>query len=231
MNSEIRAYFLDAGLPLSDDDWDFFEALRARVIAANEHMNLTRLTEPEDFYRKHVLDSALPLLRVPVLGDIPEDGMLAADVGSGAGFPGLVFARLYPGWSLALIERTGKKAGFLEDTIEALGVENAHVVPFDAAEAANRAAVLRGGCHLVLARAVGRLAKVTKAAALLLAQGGLLVHYKGGTIDPEELEEGRKAAKKLRLKQHPPVRYELPPDAARSAVLVQRPVLKRRQRN
>jgi len=228
VNDAIRATLESAGLPLSDADRDFFEALRARVVAANERMNLTRLTGPEEFYEKHVLDSALPLLRVPALQDVPEDGLLVADLGAGAGFPGFVIARLFPGWSVALIERTQKKAEFLEDTIQELGIDNAHVVPFDAKEAAARADVLHHGCHLVFARAVGRIAKVTEAAAPLLARGGLVVHYKGGEVDEDELAEGHAAAKRLRLELYEPVRYELPSGAGRSAVLVYRPASRKR---
>lgn len=214
VDDEIQKMFAAAGLALEDEDWAFFERLRAAVVAANRRMNLTRLVEPRDFYLKHVLDSALPFVVVPELAKLKRR-QLVADLGSGAGFPGLVLARLRPRWDVALVERTQKKAGFLEDTIEALGIGNAYVVPFDASEAQ----VLVGGCDLVVARAVGRIAPVTRTAEPLLGPRGILVHYKGGRPDPEEISEGKQMAGRLGLKQLDRIGYDLPPDARRSAVL------------
>lgn len=202
-----------------DKHLDFFESLRQAIVRANRRMNLTRITEPDEFMRKHVLDSWLPFRVVPALRDLDEKGLLVADVGSGAGFPGLVVARLRPHWEVALIERTQKKAGFLEAMRDDLGLGNVYVVPLDAREAAGRVPALRRGCDLVLARAVGRLAPVTRAAAPLVRPGGLLVHYKGGRLEPGELTEGRTAAAAARLIQGDPVVYDLPPDARRSVIL------------
>jgi len=198
---------------------DFFESLRQAIVRANRHMNLTRITEPEEFMRKHVVDSWLPFNVVPALRGLDEKGLMVADLGSGAGFPGLVVARLRPAWEVALIERTQKKAGFLEAIREDLALPNVYVVPLDAREAAGRVPALRRGCDLVLARAVGRLAPVTRAAAPLVRPGGLLVHYKGGTLETGELSEGRMAAAALRMIQGDPVVYDLPPDARRSVIL------------
>jgi 16S rRNA (guanine527-N7)-methyltransferase len=217
LDDATRELFAQAGATLDDADRDFFERVRLALVDANARMNLTRLVEPADYYRKHVLDSALPFHAVRALRDLGARGM-AADLGSGAGFPGLVFARLRPEWDVALIERTQKKAGFLEDLVETLGLERVYVVPLDAHEVPRRVGVLRRGCDVVLARAVGRLGPVTEAAAPLLRPGGVLVHYKGGDVDQAELEEGRAAAKRFGLEQEAPVAYDLPPDARRSVV-------------
>jgi len=215
----MRALFASAGVALAPEDWAFFERLRLTVIAANATMNLTRLTSEPDFYGKHVLDSALPFFAVPALREV-GDGALAADVGAGAGFPGLVLARLRPTWDVGLIERTQKKAEFLEQAIASLGVENAFVVPMDAKEAAVQAPLLSRKCDVVVARAVGRIAAVTRAAGRLLRRGGMLVHYKGGDPPEAELSEGAGTAEELDMRQEAPVRYDLPPDARRSVVIV-----------
>jgi 16S rRNA (guanine527-N7)-methyltransferase len=209
----VREIFLRAGVALTDDDWAFFERLQAVVARGNERMNLTRLVEPADFLRKHVLDSLLPFALVPELRALPGR-LAAADVGSGAGFPALPLSRLRPGWTITLLERTRKKAAFLAEAIEELGLPNARVLAADAREAT----ALRGACALVTARAVGRIADVTRAAAGLLAPGGILVHYKGA-LGGEEREEGARAAAKLGLEQREPFAYELPPDAQRTVVL------------
>jgi 16S rRNA (guanine527-N7)-methyltransferase len=184
-------------------------------------MNLTRITGRAEFDRKHVLDSILPFLAVDELRSLPGS-LTAADLGSGAGFPGFILARFHPGWRLVLIERTQKKARFLEETARRLGLDNVSVAAVDAREARAHEPALKEGCELVVARAVGRVEAVSKAAAPLLRMDGLLVHYKGGSPDAGELEEGRLAAGKLGLGQADPVTYELPPDAERSVVLSRR---------
>ncbi len=206
----MREVFAAAGLTPSDADWEFYERLRQCVVRGNERMNLTRLVEPADFLLKHVLDSLLPFAILPALRDLP-DGLVAADVGSGAGFPGLPLARLRPGWTITMLERTRKKAAFLEETVRELGIPNARVLAADAREAKP----LFGRCDVVTARAVGEIADVARAALPLLAPGGVLVHYKGN-VGGKELEEG---ARVRGVAQEGPFPYGLPPDAKRAVVL------------
>ena len=218
MEAESRALFSRVGFEPTGTDESFLDRLYEAVLEGNRTMNLTRITGRAEFDRKHVLDSLLPFLAVPELRTLP--GILtAADLGSGAGFPGLVLARFHPGWRLVLIERTQKKARFLEETARRLDLENVSVAAVDAREARTKHPALESGCELVVARAVGRVEAVSKAAAPLLGMGGRLVHYKGGSPDPEELRQGRLAAPKLGLEQAEPVPYQLPPDAERSVVI------------
>jgi 16S rRNA (guanine527-N7)-methyltransferase len=198
------------GLGLTDSDRDFYERLRNCVVRGNERMNLTRIVEPAEFLLKHVLDSLLPFAVVPALRELP-DRLVAADVGSGAGFPGLPLARFRPRWAITLLERTRKKAAFLAETVEELGIANVRVLAADAREAAP----LLGRCDLVTARAVGEIADVARAALRLLAPLGILVHYKGD-VKGKELEEG---ARVKGVVQEGPFAYELPPDAKRAVVL------------
>jgi 16S rRNA (guanine527-N7)-methyltransferase len=206
----MREAFARFGITPSDADWDFYERLRQLVLRGNERMNLTRLVEPEDFLLKHVLDSLLPFAVVPALRDLPER-LVAADLGSGAGFPGLPLARFRPGWTITLLERTRKKAAFLTETVSELALRNVRVLAVDGREAEP----LRSGCGIVTARAVGEIADVVRAAVPLLAPGGILVHYKGN-VTGKELEEGARAAGVV---QEGPFPYELPPDAKRAIVL------------
>jgi 16S rRNA (guanine527-N7)-methyltransferase len=207
---DVAPLFQRFGIALPDADRDFYERLRQCVVSGNERMNLTRIVEPQEFLLKHVLDSLLPFAVVPALRDLP-DRLVVADVGSGAGFPGLPLARFRPGWSITLLERTRKKASFLAETVEELGLGNVRVLATDAREARP----LLGRCDLVTARAVGEIAEVARAALGLLAPRGILVHYKGD-VKGKELEEG--AAVKG-VTQEGPFPYELPPDAKRAVVL------------
>jgi len=229
VDSETRAILASAGYEPSPEEEAFFERLRQRLVVANKAFNLTRLVEPRDFWVKHVLDSLLPFYAVPGLGGL-DDKSLVADFGSGAGFPGFVLAYRFPHWDVALIERTQKKCDFLEETVEKLGITNVFVVPLDAREAVHKVDALDRGCDLVVARAVGRLAKVTRQAEPLLRPGGLLLHYKGGTLDADEIAEGKRAAREMVARQYEPSYYELPPDQRRAGVLVEsKPHAKKRK--
>ncbi len=214
----MKRTFAEEGVEMVDEDWAFFERLRLYVIGGNANMNLTRLTVQADFYIKHVLDSLLPFQAVPSLRE-GEPDQLVADLGSGAGFPGFAVAYFNPSWDVALIERTRKKAAFLEETAAALGLDNIFVLPMDAAECASQVSLVDHKCDLVLARAVGRIGPVARAAVDLLKPDGRIAHYKGGSPSLDELDEGARVARTLGMMQMEPVFYELPPDAGRSIIL------------
>ena len=87
----------------------------------NQRFNLTGITDPVDMVRKHLLDSLSlqPWLR----------GTRIADVGTGAGFPGLPLAVINPEREFALIEATGKKARFVRHAADAMALTNVDVIP------------------------------------------------------------------------------------------------------
>jgi 16S rRNA (guanine527-N7)-methyltransferase len=131
-----------------------------------ERMNLTAIRDRDQQVTKHVLDSlsVLPHVR----------GVRVADVGSGAGFPGIPLAIVMPETHFALIESTGKKCRFLEHVRDALGLVNVEVVQ-SRAEACEPAVRY----DTVLARAVGPVADLVRNAGALVAGGGRLLAMKG----------------------------------------------------
>ena len=131
-----------------------------------ERMNLTAIRDREQQITKHVLDSlsVLPYLH----------GGRVADVGSGAGFPGIPLAIAAPEVHFALIESTGKKCRFLEHVRDALGLVNVEVV-----QARAEAWKPEVRYDTVLARAVGPLADLVRFAGLLVAGDGRLLAMKG----------------------------------------------------
>jgi 16S rRNA (guanine527-N7)-methyltransferase len=119
-----------------------------------------------------------------------------ADIGAGAGFPGLPLAIALPGTRVDLIEAARRKSGLIERLIAAAGLANARAVP----ERAETWAA-SNGCHAysaVTARAVGPLAEVVEYASPLLADGGLLVAWKGSR-NPAEETAGDAAARRAGL--------------------------------
>lgn len=152
---------------------DLDDAQAARLIAHldlvdewSERMNLTAIRERPQQVTKHVLDSlsVAPWLR----------GRRVADVGSGAGFPGIPLAIALPEMQFALVESTGKKCRFLEHVRDTLGLANVEVVQ-------SRAEAYKPEARFdtVLARAVGPLADLVRNAGALVAGGGRLLAMKG----------------------------------------------------
>jgi 16S rRNA (guanine527-N7)-methyltransferase len=138
----------------------------------NAQFNLTAIRDRPGMLRKHVLDS---LTLAPHLR-----GARVADVGTGAGFPGLVLAIVDPRRRFTLIEATGKKARFVSQTAERIGCSNVQVVH-------SRAEGYRP-CELfdtVVARALSSLADFVAYAGHLCAPGGRLLAMKGKRPEDE----------------------------------------------
>jgi 16S rRNA (guanine527-N7)-methyltransferase len=133
-----------------------------------------------------------------------------ADVGAGAGFPGLALAIALPRARVDLIESTGRKAALIDRLAQAAKIENARAVTARAEEWAATPAALGGGSEAydaVTARAVGTLAVLAEYAAPLLRIHGALVAWKGAR-DAEEEGSARRAAAELGLQPGPVLRVE-----------------------
>ena len=125
----------------------------------------------------HVADS-LSALEVPEV----HAARRIADLGAGAGLPGLVLAIALPEAEVALVESVGKKCAWMERTVEALGLGNTRVVCARVEE------VREAAFDVVTARALGPLAVICEYAAPLLREGGVVVAWKGAVDDAEEAD-------------------------------------------
>lgn len=107
-----------AKINLPDLDIDKLSLYAQKLKEWNERMNLTSIVEEDDVFLKHFYDSLLPC----ALTDFNNKSI--ADIGSGAGFPGMVMALAYPSAKVTLIDATKKKFLFLEEIKESLGLDN-----------------------------------------------------------------------------------------------------------
>ena len=142
--------------------------------------------EMPKLWSRHILNSA-------VVADLVEDGQVVADVGSGAGFPGIPMAILRPKVKFVLIEPMERRANWLADVVvPTLGLENVKVLRGRAEEAPLR------NYDVTTARAVSALPKLLRMLVPLTAPGGQVLAIKGSKAQ-DEIEESRSLAKKLKL--------------------------------
>lgn len=166
------------------------------LLATNEQMNLTAITEPAEVWSKHALDS---LTLVPQLSSL-KPGARVVDVGSGGGLPAIPLAIARPDLSFTLVESTQKKAAFLRAVAASLGLRKVEVRSERAEQLAH--GPQRERFDAVTARAVARLASLVEFTVPLVRVGGLALFIKGQRAD-EELKEaagtiGRAGAKHVK---------------------------------
>ncbi len=148
--------------------------------------------DPEEAWRVHIADSLAAL----ELDELRDAGRIA-DLGAGAGFPGLPLAVALPRARVDLVEATTRKCEYIGEAIAAAGVVNARVVCERSEEWASRPEPEGGreAYRAVISRAVGRLATLAELASPLLADGGCLVAWKGRRDEAEEAELDRLAGR------------------------------------
>ena len=150
----------------------------------NEKINLTAITDPEGIVIKHFLDCAMVLSQVK----LPE-GARVVDVGTGAGFPGMVLKILRPDIEITLMDGLNKRLVFLNEVAEALELEvkTVHL----RAEEAGKNPQYREKFDLVTARAVSRLNVLYEYCLPLVKVGGTFCAMKGPSAKEEVAQAGR----------------------------------------
>lgn len=163
------------------------------LLAANQAMNLTAITDAREAWTRHILDS---LSLLAATSDLPE-GARVIDVGTGGGLPGLPLAIVAPSLRVTLLEATSKKAEFLRAVIARLGLTNvdvaegrAEVLAHDRGErtGSGRVNARRESYDLVVARAVARLPVLLELCCGFAKVGGRMCFIKGRQAEAEREE-------------------------------------------
>jgi 16S rRNA (guanine527-N7)-methyltransferase len=156
----------------SVDQQNLFQRLYEFILDGNRQFNLTRITDPMEFWEKHLWDS-LRAVRNLELGP-----SRAIDIGTGAGFPGIPIAIAQPTWTVTLLDSTRKKVQFLEKLVETLPIPNA--LPLvERVEAIGQQPGHRESYDIAFVRAVAAASTCAEYALPLLKPGGLAVLYRG----------------------------------------------------
>jgi 16S rRNA (guanine527-N7)-methyltransferase len=172
-------------------------------LVAADQLAPTAVRAPARALDDHLADSLVAL-------ELPEmrGAGRVADLGAGAGFPGLPLAIALPQAEFALVESSGRKCAFIQRAVETCRVGNATVVNARAEAWPDGI----GGYDVVLARALGPLAVVAEYGAPLMREGGALVIWRGRR-DAEDEAAGARAAGELGLESRPPQRVNPYPGA------------------
>lgn len=178
----------EAGLIFSELQVQQFTRYYEMLVETNKVMNLTALTEPEDVAVKHMIDSLLAY-------ESSFKGKTLADVGTGAGFPGIPLKIYCPELKVTLIDSLGKRLKFLETVIDELQLQDVTCKHMRAEDAGHNKE-LRERFDLVTARAVARLSVLAEYCLPLVKKGGCFIALKGSKYT-EEIKEGEAAVQIL----------------------------------
>ncbi|MGP1413652.1 MAG: 16S rRNA (guanine(527)-N(7))-methyltransferase RsmG [Bacillales bacterium] len=159
------------------------------VIEKNKVMNLTSITDENEFIDKHFYDSVIPSLAI----DFNDKKVL--DIGSGAGFPGIPLAILYPNAHFTLIETLKKRTIFLEEVIKKLELNNVAILNKRAEDIKNDE---RESFDIVMSRAVSSLPILIEFSTPYIKKDGFLLSYKGIKYK-DELDLSKNALKVMHL--------------------------------
>lgn len=178
-------------LKLGIDNGDKVLSLLAKYIEEIELFNpaygLVKVKDRRELIVRHILDSLAPIHIIrDVLEKMETETRAVADIGSGAGLPGIPLSICLPGTEFTLVERMGRRAGFLRDAAAVLGLANVRVEETDMEELAQKPCAA-GSFDLIVFRAWKPLDRaVLKDLSKLLKSGGFLAAYKGRLKSVEE---------------------------------------------
>lgn len=187
-----------------------FEIYYNRLIEVNSYMNLTAITEREEVYIKHFLDS----LFITKAIDITKPFSLC-DVGSGAGFPSIPLAIVTNNAKVTIIDALNKRINFINDLAQKLNLDNVNAIH---ARAEDYAKEKREDFDYVTARAVARLNVLVELCLPLVKVGGLFIAMK--TQDEVELNEAKNAISILGGKIENIISFNLPNDYGKRSIII-----------
>lgn len=181
-------------IELSDSQIDKFVKFYNLLIEKNKVMNLTAIVEPEEVMVKHFLDSLL-ITDVDIL--LMQNARRIIDVGTGAGFPGIPLAIVYPEIQFTLLDSLNKRLKFIDEVCEICNIQNI-ITCHARAEDAGRDIEYREKFDVCVSRAVANLSVLLEYCTPFVKVGGKFISYKSGEVE-EEIEHAKNAMNKLNV--------------------------------
>lgn len=215
LNKTLKDGAEELGIYLDGEAIKRFDTFTNELLEWNKVMNLTSITEPKDVAVKHYVDSIAIFKYV----DFPK-GAAFADVGCGAGFPGIPMKIARQDLKLTCMDSLGKRVKFLSQLVDKLGFDTdcIHI----RAEDAGMKAPHREAYDFATARAVAQLRVLTEYCLPLVKVGGAFVAMKGGDAE-QEISQAKNAVKLLGGEIENVFEYNLPDtDIARTIVVIRK---------
>ena len=206
----MKNIFESFGINLSDEQLNKFDKYYQLLVYYNQKFNITAITEKEEIYKKHFIDS--------ILGVDSLCGQTLIDVGSGGGFPALPIKIVKEDLKVTLVESTGKKCEFLKAVVKELNLKDVTVLN-GRAEDFSKDPIYREKYDICTARAVARLNTLCEYCMPFVKVNGTFVSYKGDGA--EEVIEAQNAIKVLGGKVKEVKEYYLQ-DAKRTLISIEK---------
>ena len=178
---DLKKAVSEFGIELTKKQLNQFEEYFHLLIEWNEKMNLTAITEREDVYLKHFLDSLSIVKVFPELNETVNSGEFSLiDVGTGAGFPGIPLKILFPNAKVTLMDSLNKRITFLNEVVNSLNLNESGSIKCIHARAEELAQnkEYREQYDLVVSRAVANLSTLTEYCLPCAKVSGYFIPYK-----------------------------------------------------
>ncbi len=178
-------------IELSEEQYKNFDFYETETIEWNKNINLTAITDHDDFILKHFVDSLS-------IREELEDGSKVLDLGTGAGFPGIPLKIYNRTLNITLMDSLNKRINFLNNVIDKLKLENIEAV-HGRAEEMGQNKKYREQYDIVVSRAVANLSTLIEYLAPFAKVNGKIIVMKGPNVD-EEIKNASNALKELNCK-------------------------------
>lgn len=213
VQSEFCGLLEPRGIQLNKLQLSQFERYFKELVSWNEKMNLTGITERHEVYIKHFYDS----LTLSFYVDFANVKSMA-DIGSGAGFPGIPLKIAFPHLQLTIVDSLNKRIQFLQHVVDELQLDGVQLIHGRAEDIA-RQANFRDRFDVVTARAVARMAVLNEFCLPFAKVGGVFAAMKG-TDPAEELKEAARSFKELKGSLRKTFQFTLPVSDSNRHIIV-----------
>lgn len=202
------------GVTLSDEAFARLDAFAEQLVETNRQFNLTAITEPADMTVKHFADS----LSLFSFANFPQNAKII-DVGTGAGFPGLVLKLARPDLEVTFLDSTRKKLGFIESVLQNAGLSGE--ILHRRAEEAGQDKAFREQFDFATARAVSDLRNLAEYCLPFVKVGGVFLSMKSAGTD-EEIAAAKNALHLLGGKIERDEVFSLTPEMPRRLLFIKK---------
>ena len=186
--NECKSLFNELNIELNENQFDKFELYKKELLEWNEKINLTEITDENEIWLKHFVDSC-------TINKYIDSNSSIIDVGTGAGFPSLPLRIIRDDINLTLLDSLNKRIIFLQDVVSKLELNNIEFVHGRAEDIANDSKY-REKYDVATARAVANLATLSEYCLPFVKTNGIFICMKAGNVE-EEIENAKNAIKTL----------------------------------